>query len=96
MTYSSHSSSHNFIVFIAEFFKELLKKSKIDFHEMFLKTYGMLYEQNSEVFTDLFDSLEKYYSTGHINLVDALESFFITLYQKMFTVLNAQYTFEQK
>lgn len=79
-----------------EFFRELLKKSKKDFHDMFLKTYGMLYEQNSEVFTDLFQSLEKYYSWGQVSLSDALDGFFTTLYQKMFTVLNAQYTFDQK
>lgn len=79
-----------------EFFRELLKKSKKDFHEMFLKTYGMLYEQNSDVFTDLFESLEKYYSFGRVSLSDALDTFFTTLYQKMFTVLNAQYTFDQK
>ncbi|GAB6022573.1 hypothetical protein CHUAL_006676 [Chamberlinius hualienensis] len=79
-----------------EFFKELLKKSKKDFHEMFLKTYGMLYEKNADVFSDLFDGLESYYAFGNVNLMDVLDSFFTTLYQKMFTVLNAQYTFDQK
>lgn len=79
-----------------DFFKELLKKSKKDFHEMFLKTYGMLYEKNADVFTDLFDGLESYYAIGNVNLMDTLDSFFTILYQKMFTVLNAQYTFDQK
>lgn len=79
-----------------EYFRELLKKSKKDFHSMFIRTYGIMYEQNSHVFTDLFDNLERYYTTGNINLGDALDSFFVNLYQKMFQVLNSQYTFDQK
>lgn len=79
-----------------EHFRELLKKSKKDFHSMFLRTYGTMYEQNSYVFTDLFDNLERYYVTGNVNLGDVLENFFLNLYQKMFQVLNAQYSFDQK
>ncbi|XP_063224776.1 glypican-6 [Bacillus rossius redtenbacheri] len=78
------------------FFKDLLATSKKDFHEMFKRTYGILYEQNSYVFTDLFGQLERYFSTGHVDLSEALENFFNTLYQKMFTVLNAQYHFDDK
>lgn len=74
----------------------MLNKSKRDFHDMFTKTYGIIYEQNSYVFTDLFKELEKYYATGQVDLVDAMDDFFNTLYQKMFTVLNAQYTFDDK
>ncbi|XP_014294388.1 glypican-6 [Halyomorpha halys] len=77
-------------------FKDMLNKSKRDFHDMFTKTYGIIYEQNSYVFTDLFKELEKYYATGQVDLVDAMDDFFNTLYQKMFTVLNAQYTFDDK
>ncbi|XP_075236484.1 glypican dally-like [Lycorma delicatula] len=79
-----------------EFFKELLANSKRDFHEMFKKTYGIIYEQNSYVFTDLFEELERYYSKGRVDLLDAMENFFNTLYQKMFTVLNSQYHFNEK
>uniref|UniRef100_T1J8P2 Glypican-6 n=1 Tax=Strigamia maritima TaxID=126957 RepID=T1J8P2_STRMM len=79
-----------------DYFQDLLRVSKKAFHEMFVRTYGTLYEQNAHVFTDLYDNLEKYYLRGNVNLADALDSFFITLYQRMFQVLNAQYTFDQK
>lgn len=63
---------------------------------MFKKTYGIIYEQNSYVFTDLFEKLETYYVSGQVDLEKAMENFFNTLYQKMFTVLNAQYQFNEK
>lgn len=79
-----------------EFFKELLATSKRDFHDMFKRTYGIIYEQNSYVFTDLFEELERYYMKGQVDLGEAMENFFNTLYQKMFIVLNAQYDFDDK
>jgi len=79
-----------------EFFRELLENSKRDFHDMFKRTYGIIYEQNSEVFTDLFQDLEDYYSKGKLDLEEAMNHFFTTLYQRMFTVMNAQYPFDDK
>ncbi|KAK0171828.1 hypothetical protein PV328_005227 [Microctonus aethiopoides] len=77
-------------------FNKLLATSKEGFHEMFKKTYGILYEQNAYVFTDLFKELENYYTKGTVNLDIAMDNFFNTLYQKMFTVLNSQYNFDAK
>ncbi|GLH04475.1 Division abnormally delayed protein [Gryllus bimaculatus] len=77
-----------------EYFKTMLSTSKRDFHDMFRRTYGIIYEQNSFVFTDLFDELERYYLKGRVDLEEALDNFFSTLYQKMFTVINAQYRFD--
>lgn len=79
-----------------EFFRELLENSKRDFHDMFKRTYGILYEQNSEVFTDLFRDLEDYYARGKLDLEEAMDHFFTALYQRMFTVLNAQFRFDDK
>ncbi|GAB1859573.1 Glypican-6 [Camponotus japonicus] len=78
------------------FFKDLITGSRRGFHEMFKKTYGILYEQNAYVFTDLFNELENYYARGTVDLDDAMDNFFNTLYQKMFTVLNSQYNFDNK
>ncbi|KAG6801345.1 glypican-4 isoform X1 [Apis mellifera caucasica] len=78
------------------FFKDLFANSKRVFHEMFKKTYGTLYEQNAYVFTDLFKELENYYAKGTVDLDDTMDNFFNTLYQKMFTVLNSQYNFDNK
>lgn len=63
---------------------------------MFKKTYGLIYLQNSVVFTDFFEDLERYYNKGNIKLSEALENFFAILYQRMFKVINAQYKFNEK
>lgn len=80
----------------SEFFKNLLSQSKSEFHEMFKRTYGVIYEQNSYVFSDLFNDLENYYNRGKVDLTEALDSFFNILYQRMFVVLNSQYKFDDK
>uniref|UniRef100_A0A182JSI7 Glypican n=1 Tax=Anopheles christyi TaxID=43041 RepID=A0A182JSI7_9DIPT len=78
------------------FFEELLGQSKHEFHAMFKRTYGTIYEQNSYVFADLFAELERYYAHGKVDLSETMDHFFNILFQKMFTVLNAQYTFDNK
>ena len=90
-----HYKKNNFVN-ISEFFSSLLENSKRDFHLMFKKTYGILYERNSDVFTDFFKDLEAYYDQGSVDLEQALGEFFAKLYQRMFTVLNSQYTFDQR
>lgn len=81
---------------LIEFFKALLAESKEGFHAMFKQTYGIIYEQNSYVFSELFDELEGYYSRGKTDLAEAMDKFFNTLYQKMFTVINSQYVFDER
>ena len=73
---------------------DLLVKSKLKFHKLFQKTYGIIYERNSDVFIDFFRDLESYYDEGKVNLEDALRGFFTHLYQRMFTVFNAQHNFD--
>lgn len=83
-------------ILLTEYFKDLLTRSKKDFHEMFKKTYGIVYEQNSYVFSDFFSELEKYFSHGKSDLAEVMDTFFNILYQKMFTVINGQYKFDDK
>ena len=80
--------------FFSEYFTELLIQSKLKFHQLFQKTYGIIYERNSDVFIDFFKDLEHYYDHGEVDLEDALKSFFSHLYQRMFTVFNAQHNFD--
>ena len=63
-------------------------------HEMFVKTYGLLYQQNAEIFSDLFNDLRAYYKGKDRNLVDVMDNFFSRLLQKMFELLNSQYIFD--
>jgi glypican 4 len=84
------------LLLLTDFFNELLARSKKEFHEMFKRTYGIIYEQNQHVFTDLFEDLESYFAKGRTRLDRALEKFFNNLYQKMFQVINGQYSFDDK
>lgn len=83
-----------FLFFLSEFFTDLLAKSKLKFHKLFQKTYGIIYERNSDVFIDFFRDLESYYDRGEVDLERALQKFFSQLYQRMFTVFNAQHSFD--
>lgn len=79
-----------------EYFTELLVESKKEFHNMFKRTYGNIYEENSYVFSNLFTELENYFTRGKVDLAVSMDSFFNILYQKMFTVLNSQYILDDK
>lgn len=52
-------------VFLLEFFRELTDLAEKSMNQMFTKTYGRLYTQNSHVFQSLFVELRRYYSGEH-------------------------------
>jgi len=62
---------------------------------MLIKKYGLLYEQNAQLFLDLFRDLRTYFRTGYVDLSDALDMFFETLFQQVFVLFNAQYVFDE-
>lgn len=74
-----------------EFFLELLVNTERSLNEMFVKTYGKPYMQNSEVFENLFAELKRYYTGGNVNLEEMLNDFWSRLLERMFTLLNSQY-----
>ncbi|KAM7380480.1 hypothetical protein PAMP_003773 [Pampus punctatissimus] len=74
-----------------EFFLELLENTERSLNEMFVRTYGKLYMQNSEVFENLFAELKRYYTGGNVNLEEMLNDFWSRLLERMFTLLNSQY-----
>lgn len=61
---------------------------------MFVKTYGLLYQQNAQIFAQLFDDLRGYYKGKDKNLVEVMENFFSKLLQRMFELINATYQFD--
>ncbi|CDW54112.1 glypican 6 [Trichuris trichiura] len=86
------------------FFRELLAKSQRDLHTMFMKTYGILYEQNSDLFVSLFDNLTSYYmykrkadgsvlASGDLDFV--MDRFYENLYRRMFRMLNQPYQLDE-
>ncbi|XP_036417912.1 glypican-6-like [Colossoma macropomum] len=76
-----------------EFFLELLDNSEKSLNDMFVRTYGKLYTHNSEIFEDLFSELKRYYTGGNVNLEEMLNDFWSRLLERMFQLLNSQYTF---
>lgn len=76
-----------------EFFKELLENAEKSLNDMFVKTYGRLYMQNSELFKDLFEELKRYYVAGNVNLEEMLNDFWARLLERMFRLVNSQYHF---
>ncbi|XP_035995132.1 glypican-6 isoform X1 [Fundulus heteroclitus] len=73
------------------FFLELLENTERSLNEMFVRTYGKPYMQNSEVFENLFAELKRYYTGGNVNLEEMLNDFWSRLLERMFTLLNSQY-----
>ncbi|XP_048388564.1 glypican-6a [Stegostoma tigrinum] len=78
-----------------EFFRELLENSEKSLNDMFIRTYGQLYMQNSEVFQDLFAELKRYYTGGNVNLEEMLNDFWARLLERMFQLVNPQYQFTE-
>ncbi|XP_054890294.1 glypican-4 [Poeciliopsis prolifica] len=78
-----------------KFFKELLKNSQASLHSMFMRTYGVMYMENSQLFTDFFASLTRYYVSGSsaVNLESMLSDFWADLLERMFRLVNVQYEF---
>lgn len=89
----SFFSFFSFFVLLLEFFKELLENAEKSLNDMFVKTYGRLYMQNSELFKDLFEELKRYYVVGNVNLEEMLNDFWARLLERMFRLVNSQYHF---
>ncbi|XP_055062150.2 glypican-6a isoform X2 [Misgurnus anguillicaudatus] len=75
-----------------EFFLELLDNSEKSLNDMFVRTYGILYTHNSEMFEELFSELKRYYTGGNVNLEEMLNDFWLRLLERMFQLLNSEYT----
>ncbi|XP_053161360.1 glypican-6 isoform X2 [Hemicordylus capensis] len=78
-----------------EFFRELLENAERSLNDMFVRTYGMLYMQNSDVFQDLFIELKRYYTGGNVNLEEMLNDFWARLLERIFQLTNLQYHFSE-
>ncbi|XP_068440115.1 glypican-4 [Clinocottus analis] len=77
------------------FFRELLKNAEASLHSMFVRTYGMMYVKNAELFKNLFKSLTRYYVSGSaaVNLDSTMSDFWADLLERMFRLVNVQYDF---
>nr|XP_046264072.1 glypican-1-like [Scatophagus argus] len=73
------------------YFLELLNRSAISLQDTFSSTWGSLYSQNSQVFTDLYTDLRHYYRGSNVNLEEVLNEFWARLLEKLFYQANKQY-----
>ena len=71
---------------IADYVYSLLNKAQREFHDMFTRTYGVIYQKNAQVFQNYFRDLKIFYDKGKLSPADSTSSFFNALYQKMFQV----------
>lgn len=77
--------------FFSGYILELLNRSAISLQETFTQTWGSLYSQNSQVFSDLYTDLRHYYRGSNVNLEEVLNEFWARLLEKLFYQANKQY-----
>lgn len=88
-----HGFKHNiFILCFSGYAVELLNRSMISLQETFSSTWGYVYFENSQVFSDLYQDLSDYYkgSATNVNLEEVLNEFWAKLMEKLFYVANKQ------
>ncbi|XP_076877348.1 glypican-4 [Brachyhypopomus gauderio] len=78
-----------------QFFRELLNNAETSLNDMFVRTYGMMYLKNAELFERFFQDLRRYYGSGAaaVDLDAVLADFWAELLERMFRLVNAQYDF---
>ncbi|KAJ8396500.1 hypothetical protein AAFF_G00018060 [Aldrovandia affinis] len=76
-----------------KFFRELLDNAEHSLHDMFVRTYGLMYMKNAELFKHFFQELKRYYAAGStaVNLDTMLADFWAELLERMFRLVNVQY-----
>ncbi|KAG7278070.1 hypothetical protein CRUP_029015 [Coryphaenoides rupestris] len=77
------------------FFRELLGNAERSLNSMFVRTYGMMYVQNAQLFKDFFAELMNYYVSGGtaVHLDTMLAEFWADLLERMLRLVNVQYDF---
>ncbi|XP_049889283.1 glypican-1b [Epinephelus moara] len=73
------------------YFLDLLNRSASSLQENFIPSWGVLYTENSQVFSDLYADLMRYYRGSNVNLEEALNEFWSRLLEKLFYQANKQY-----
>ncbi|MFT7810312.1 glypican-4-like [Arapaima gigas] len=78
-----------------QFFRELLDNAERSLHDMFQRTYGVMYMKNAELFQHFFHELKRYYAAGSnaVNLEAMLADFWVELLERMFRLVNVQFEF---
>lgn len=89
-------SNNNVHIYCTEFCSSLVNNSAAELHSMFTRTYGVVYQQNARVFSKLFSDLQLYLQGSGVDLSDSLDGFFSSLLLRMFSLMNGQYSFDER
>ena len=73
-------------IFFSDYVEDLLHESQEEFHTLMKRTYGILYEENKDIFEKFFSELTKFLIRGKGDLIKSTHSLFSTLALKMFKV----------
>ncbi|XP_061588205.1 glypican-1b [Cololabis saira] len=73
------------------YFLELLNRSAVSLQETFTSTWGSVYSENSQVFSELYTDLTVYYRGANVNLEEVLNEFWAKLLERLFYHANKQY-----
>lgn len=92
LTLSIWVLNDSFLYLFLGYFLELLNRSAISLQETFIPTWGPLYSQNAQFFSDLYTDLRHYYRGSNVNLEEVLNEFWARLLEKIFYQANKQYS----
>ncbi|XP_047445101.1 glypican-1b [Mugil cephalus] len=90
---SSQISLNGYYKAFDSYFLGLLNRSSNHLQETFTQTWGSLYSQNTQVFSELYTELKHYYrgSSSSGNLEEVLNEFWAKLMEKIFSQANKKY-----
>ncbi|XP_004079277.1 glypican-1 [Oryzias latipes] len=74
------------------FFLDLLNRSMARLQKSFTSTWGLLYQMNTQVFSDLYNDLSGYCRGGSVNLEEVLNEFWAKLLEKLVYQKNKQFS----
>ena len=79
-------NQNTILFFFSDYVEDLLHESQEEFHTLMKRTYGILYEENKDIFEKFFSELTKFLIRGKGDLIKSTHSLFSTLALKMFKV----------
>ncbi len=80
----------NVLASLSAYVLSLISDSESQLHDVFTRTYGILYKRNAGLFSSYFRQIRAYYTRGAGgDLQETAEIFFRSLYHKMFQVCTS-------
>lgn len=88
------SSLNNWAESFNKYYLDAISLGQNEFDLMFRKLYGSRFEENYEIFNELFKTFQAYHEKGEVDLEQALNDFFEKLFVRLFKMLNPNFKFQ--